>query len=127
MATRLPAAKNNSVKATAAPTRRGRPPRKVYINVLVKATTRDGLAKLKSSGSLASQGEVIDELVERVLSVKTRNGTLDAVAQATERGNANNRRSTSRTKLHTKRLRPNQAVSRRKAAMSDNAICGCSC
>lgn len=75
MATRLPAARNNSVKATAAPTRRGRPPRKVYINVLVKATTRDGLAKLKASGSLASQGEVIDELVERVLSVKTRNGT----------------------------------------------------
>ena len=74
MATRLPAAKASSVKTNAAPTRRGRPPRKVYINVLVKATTRDGLAKLKSSGALASQGEVIDELVERVLSVKTRNG-----------------------------------------------------
>jgi len=75
MATRLPAAKNISTKATSVPTRRGRPPRKVYINVLVKATTRDGLAKLKASGSLASQGEVIDELVERVLSVKIRNGT----------------------------------------------------
>ena len=74
MATRLPAAKSNSTKAIAAPTRRGRPPRKVYINVLVKATTRDGLAKLKASGSLASQGEVIDELVEKVLSLKTRSG-----------------------------------------------------
>ena len=74
MATRLPATKPSSVKANAAPTRRGRPPRKVYINVLVKATTRDGLAKLKASGELASQGEVIDELVERVLSVKARNG-----------------------------------------------------
>jgi len=74
MATRHPAARSNSVKANAVPTRRGRPPRKVYINVLVKATTRDGLAKLKASGSLASQGEVIDELVERILSVKARNG-----------------------------------------------------
>ncbi len=74
MATRIPAPRSSSVKANAVPTRRGRPPRKVYINVLVKATTRDGLAKLKASGSLASQGEVIDELVERILSVKARNG-----------------------------------------------------
>lgn len=71
MATRLPTSKSNIPKATAAPTRRGRPPRKVYINVLVKATTRDGLAKLKASGSLASQGEVIDVLVEKILNLKT--------------------------------------------------------
>lgn len=70
MATRLTTLKNNTPKATAAPTRRGRPPRKVYINVLVKATTRDDLAKLKANGSLASQGEVIDLLVEKVLNLK---------------------------------------------------------
>jgi len=74
MATRSTAAKSTTPKATTSPTRRGRPPRKVYINVLVKATTRDGLARLKASGSLASQGEVIDELVEKVVSVKTRSG-----------------------------------------------------
>jgi hypothetical protein len=74
MATRSTAAKSTTPKATISPTRRGRPPRKVYINVLVKATTRDGLARLKASGSLASQGEVIDELVEKVVSVKTRSG-----------------------------------------------------
>jgi hypothetical protein len=71
MATRLPTSKSITPKATAAPTRRGRPPRKVYINVLVKATTRDGLAKLKASGALASQGEVIDVLVEKILNLKT--------------------------------------------------------
>ena len=71
MATRIPTAKSITPKATAAPTRRGRPPRKVYINVLVNATTRDGLAKLKASGALASQGEVIDVLVEKILNLKT--------------------------------------------------------
>jgi hypothetical protein len=74
MATRLPASKSNLSSSVTAPTRRGRPPRKVYINVLVKATTRDGLARLKASGSLASQGEVIDELVEKVQSLKARSG-----------------------------------------------------
>lgn len=47
--------------------RRGRPPRRVYINVLVKATTREGLTRLKAAGELASQGEVIDELVAQAI------------------------------------------------------------
>ena len=71
MATRASNPKSNTPKAVTAPARRGRPPRKVYINVLVKATTRDGLARLKASGSLASQGEVIDVLVEKILNLKT--------------------------------------------------------
>jgi hypothetical protein len=53
-----------AIPSTPSPaTRRGRPPRRVYINVLVKATTREGLTRLKAAGELASQGEVIDELV----------------------------------------------------------------
>lgn len=54
-----------TVSATSA--RRGRPPRKVYINVLVKASTREGLTRLKAAGELASQGEVIDLLVTQAL------------------------------------------------------------
>ncbi|HYF60274.1 MAG TPA: hypothetical protein VEA81_15090 [Burkholderiaceae bacterium] len=46
---------------------RGRPPRKVFINVLVRASTREALAKIKSRGDLRSQGEVIDRLVMQAL------------------------------------------------------------
>ncbi|HYF60745.1 MAG TPA: hypothetical protein VEA81_17490 [Burkholderiaceae bacterium] len=63
------------VAAKAAPARRGRPPRRVYINVLVKATTREGLTRLKALGELASQGEVIDELVSAALAQRARRGS----------------------------------------------------
>ena len=59
---------------TPAPPRRGRPPRRVYINVLVKATTREGLTRLKADGELASQGEVIDALVAQALAARPRRG-----------------------------------------------------
>ena len=55
-------------------TRRGRPPRRVYINVLVKATSREGLTRLKAAGELASQGEVIDELVAQAIAQRPRRG-----------------------------------------------------
>ena len=55
-----------------APARRGRPPRKVYINVLVKATTREALTRLKASGDFASQGEVIDALVAQTTELRSR-------------------------------------------------------
>jgi hypothetical protein len=58
----------------ASPPRRGRPPRRVYINVLVKATTREGLTRLKAEGERASQGEVIDELVALALSQRAKRG-----------------------------------------------------
>lgn len=35
----------------------------VYINVLVRASTREALNKLKAGGEHRSQGEVIDALV----------------------------------------------------------------
>jgi len=57
-----------------APSRRGRPPRRVYINVLVKATTREGLTRLKAAGDFASQGEVIDALVAPVGSGRLKSG-----------------------------------------------------
>ncbi len=61
------------IEATVIPlTRRGRPPRKVYINVLVKATTRDALSKIKAAGEFSSQGEVIDALVAQALAQRTR-------------------------------------------------------
>jgi hypothetical protein len=68
MATRPSAAK------PAAPPRRGRPPRRVYINVLVKATTREALTRLKADGELASQGEVIDALVANALAHRPKRG-----------------------------------------------------
>lgn len=52
---------------TAAATR-GRPPKKVFINVLVRETTRANLSRLKLASELASQGEVIDQLVAEVMS-----------------------------------------------------------
>ena len=61
-----------STSVGAAPARRGRPPRKVYINVLVKATTREALTRLKASGDFASQGEVIDALVTQVSDLRSR-------------------------------------------------------
>jgi len=59
-------------KPTGVPARRGRPPRRVYINVLVKATTREGLTRLKALNELSSQGEVIDELVASAISQRSR-------------------------------------------------------
>jgi hypothetical protein len=49
------------------PARRGRPPIKAFINVEVKATTRDGLNALKQRLGLRSQGEVLAVLVEAAL------------------------------------------------------------
>jgi len=43
---------------------RGRPPKKAFINVLVRTSTRAALTQLKASLGLASQGEVIDHLIE---------------------------------------------------------------
>lgn len=60
--------------AAAAAARRGRPPRRVYINVLVKATTREGLTRMKADSGLASQGEVIDALVENALAHRPKRG-----------------------------------------------------
>ena len=63
------ASKAPAASATPAPTarakapRRGRPPKRVFINVLVRETTRAGLIRLKASDRRPSQGEVIDELV----------------------------------------------------------------
>jgi len=45
------------------PVARGRKPRMVYINVLVRATTRDALTGIKAKRGLRSQGAVIDTLV----------------------------------------------------------------
>ena len=59
---------------TATASRRGRPSRRVYINVLVKATTREGLTRMKASESLPSQGEVIDMLVVQALARKPKRG-----------------------------------------------------
>jgi hypothetical protein len=47
---------------------RGRPPKKAFINVLVRTSTRAALTQLKGSLGLASQGEVIDHLIEHTLS-----------------------------------------------------------
>jgi hypothetical protein len=44
----------------------------VYINVLVKATTREALTRLKANGEFASQGEVIDALVMQVTELRSR-------------------------------------------------------
>ncbi len=49
---------------------RGRPAKKVFINVLVRESTRSGLARLKVAGDLDSQGEVIDRLVADVMARK---------------------------------------------------------
>jgi hypothetical protein len=59
---------------TATPARRGRPPKRVYINVLVKASTREGLTRMKASENLPSQGEVIDMLVAQALAQKPKRG-----------------------------------------------------
>ncbi|MFM1989812.1 MAG: hypothetical protein RJA99_2769 [Pseudomonadota bacterium] len=67
--------KTEPTKAAAGTARRGRPPRRVYINVLVKATTREGLTRLKTTEDLPSQGEVIDMLVAQYLASKPRRGT----------------------------------------------------
>jgi hypothetical protein len=47
--------------------KRGRPPKRVFINVLVRESTRSALTRLKVSGQLASQGEVIDQLVMQLM------------------------------------------------------------
>ena len=59
-AARVAAAKSTLVK-------RGRPPKRVFINVLVRETTRSALTRMKVAGKLASQGEVIDQLVMQIL------------------------------------------------------------
>ncbi|MCA3178794.1 MAG: hypothetical protein O9345_14400 [Burkholderiaceae bacterium] len=66
--------KSQQAAKPTAPPRRGRPPRRVYINVLVKATTREGLTRLKADGQLASQGEVIDQLVAQALAARPKRG-----------------------------------------------------
>jgi hypothetical protein len=72
MVKKLEAATSPATAAKITPPRRGRPPRRVYINVLVKATTREGLTRLKAEGELASQGEVIDELVAQAIAQRSR-------------------------------------------------------
>lgn len=67
--------KPEPTKAAASAARRGRPPRRVYINVLVKATTREGLTRLKTTENLPSQGEVIDMLVAQYLATKPKRGS----------------------------------------------------
>jgi hypothetical protein len=54
-----PAEKTRSTAAS----RRGRPPKKVFINVEIKSTTRDGLNALKRRSGLKNQGEVLDLLI----------------------------------------------------------------
>jgi hypothetical protein len=66
--------KRQEPAAAATPARRGRPPKRVYINVLVKATTREGLTRMKASENLPSQGEVIDMLVAQALAQKPKRG-----------------------------------------------------
>jgi hypothetical protein len=44
--------------------KRGRPPKKAFINVLVRTSTRAALTQFKVATGLASQGEVIDYLIE---------------------------------------------------------------
>lgn len=46
-----------------APKRRGRLPKRVFINVLVRESTRAKLKSLRSKYAVASQAEVIDRLV----------------------------------------------------------------
>jgi hypothetical protein len=58
---RTAAAASNS--RNAASPRRGRPPKKVFINVEIKATTRDNLNLLKRKSGLRNQGEVLDFLI----------------------------------------------------------------
>lgn len=61
---RTPGAKSvaSSSRGSGAP-RRGRPPKKVFINVEIKATTRDGLNLLKRKAGLRNQGELLDLLI----------------------------------------------------------------
>ena len=51
---------------------RGRPPKMVYINVLVKASTRSALTRLKSRAGAPSQGAVIDGLVAQAVEGRER-------------------------------------------------------
>jgi hypothetical protein len=74
MVKKLDAAKAPAAAPLVTPPRRGRPPRRVYINVLVKATTREALTRLKAEGELASQGEVIDSLVAQALAQRPKRG-----------------------------------------------------
>ncbi len=66
------AAAKPRVVAGAPKIHRGRPPKRVFINVLVRETTRAGLTRLKSAWSVASQGEVIDRLVAEAASAAPR-------------------------------------------------------
>lgn len=60
--TRRSSAPASESRASSAP-RRGRPPKKVFINVEIKATTRDNLNLLKRKAGLRNQGEVLDLLI----------------------------------------------------------------
>ena len=57
------APRNRAASTRSSPPKRGRPPKRVFINVLVRESTRAGLIRLKASDARPSQGEVIDELV----------------------------------------------------------------
>ena len=55
---------NGSAKAAGTlKSRRGRPPKKVFINVQIRATTRDALNQLKRKAGLRNQGQVLDLLM----------------------------------------------------------------
>jgi hypothetical protein len=60
-------AKNAGTTGSSASPRRGRPPKKVFINVEIKATTRDNLNLLKRKAGLRNQGEVLDLLISKQL------------------------------------------------------------
>ena len=63
---RSPAKSVASAKRSATP-RQGRPPMTVFINVRVRATTRNGLNRLKRRLGVGGQGEVLDHLVGAAL------------------------------------------------------------
>lgn len=55
---------------SAAPPTRGRPPKRVFINVLVRESTRTSLSRIKKLDAIRSQGEVIDALVANYFAAK---------------------------------------------------------
>jgi hypothetical protein len=74
----------NGQRTKAAPVRtagssaaaRGRPPKMVYINVLVKASTRSALTRLKSRAGAPSQGAIIDGLVAKAVEGRETRGRM---------------------------------------------------
>jgi hypothetical protein len=49
------------------PAKRGRPFKRVFINVSVLAKTRDALSELKKVTGLSTQGEVLDYMVADIM------------------------------------------------------------